>query len=132
MEDDISLETDEEISDDLDKSEIITEPNIQSDDIDSIEDLVEEEKEVEQNEIIDSEKTDPSDENKDELETILAPTDENLILDLLTTLSTMKPDIVERVLKENVGSDRSLAEIKLSDLHFVIELLKVSNNVEKK
>lgn len=131
IEDDISLETDEEISGDMDKSEIIAEPNIQSDDIDSIEDLVEGEKEVEQNEIIDSEKTDPSGETKDELETILAPKDENQILDLLTTLSTLRPDIVERVLKENVGSDKSLAEIKLSDLHFVIELLKVSNNVEK-
>ncbi|MDA3814425.1 MAG: hypothetical protein PF570_09265 [Candidatus Cloacimonetes bacterium] len=131
MEDDISLEIDEENSDDLDKSEIKAEPNIQPEDIDSIEDLVEEEKEVEQNEIIDSKKTDPSDENKDELETILTPTDENQILDLLTTLSTLKPDIVERVLKENVGADISLSEIKLSDLNFVVELLKVSDNVEK-
>ena len=38
---------------------------------------------------------------------------------------------VEKILKENVGSDTSLAEIKLSDLNSVIELLKVSENVER-
>ncbi|MCD6176933.1 MAG: hypothetical protein J7K29_03745 [Candidatus Cloacimonetes bacterium] len=56
---------------------------------------------------------------------------ENKILNLLIQLSHLKPDTVEKILKENVGSDTSLAEIKLSDLNSVIELLKVSENVER-
>lgn len=58
--------------------------------------------------------------------------DDDHILNLLTDLSKMRPDIVERVLKENVENDASLADIKLSDLHYVVELLKVSENVERK
>lgn len=59
------------------------------------------------------------------------PQNDDHILELLTKLSNLRPDIVERVLKENVGADTSLSEIKLSDLNFVVESLKVSINVEK-
>ncbi len=82
-------------------------------------------------EVINTEEINKSEENKNELETNLEPQDKNPILDLLSNLSKLRPDIVERVLKENVGSDTSISEIKLSDLNFVVELLKVSNNVEK-
>ena len=57
--------------------------------------------------------------------------DENQIMNLLTKLSNLKPDLVEKILKENVGSDASLKEIKLSDLNYVVELLKASENVRK-
>ncbi len=131
LEDDISLEIDEDISDDLKKSETITELNTQTEDSNSIEDLVEKKKEAEQNELIDTEETDQSINNENEFDTIVKSHDDNQILSLLTKLSNIRPDIVERVLKENVGSDTSLADIKLSDLNYVVELLKVSENVER-
>ncbi len=129
LEDDISLEIDENISDDL------NEQDIQTEDVTSIEDIMEKEiKEKgidEQNEIIDTEETIQSENLEDEVKPIVEPQDNNLILELLTELSNMRPDIVERVLKENVGPDASLSEIKLSDLNFVVKLLKVSENVKK-
>ena len=139
LEDDISLEIDENISDDL------NEQDSQTEDVTSIEDTMEKkiegkeikekeikEKEIdEQNETIDTEETIQSANIEDKIEPIVEPTDNNLILELLTELSNMRPDIVERVLKENVGPDTSLSEIKLSDLNFVVKLLKVSENVKK-
>ncbi len=129
LEDDISLEIDENISDDL------NEQDSQTEDVTSIEDIMEkkiEGKEIdEQNEIIDTEEAIQSENLEDKVEPIVEPQDNNLILELLTELSNMRPDIVERVLKENVGPDTSLSEIKLSDLNFVVELLKVSENVKK-
>ena len=81
-----------------------------------------------QNGIIENEiETDPV----DEMDTIRESQTDNHILELLTNLSKMRPDIVDRVLKENIGPEASLAEIKLSDLHYVVELLKVSENVER-
>ena len=123
LEDDISLEIDENISDDL------NEQDSQTEDVTSIEDLME--KKIEEKEIIDTKETIQSENIEDEVEPIVEPQDNNLILELLTELSNMRPDIVERVLKENVGPDTSLSEIKLSDLNFVVELLKVSENVKK-
>lgn len=144
IEDDISLEIDENISDDL------NEQDSQTEDVTSIEDIMEKkiegkeiqgkgikEKEIqgkgidEQNEIIDTEETIQSENIEVKVEPIVEPQDNNLILELLTELSNMRPDIVERVLKENVGPDASLSEIKLSDLNFVVKLLKVSENVKK-
>jgi len=125
LEDDISLEINEDISDDL------NEQDIQTEDGTSIKDLTEEEKQIEQNVVIDTGKTEQPEDNEDDLKPIDEPQSDNHILELLTNLSKLRPDIVERVLKENVGQDASLAEIKLTDLHFVVELLKASNNVEK-
>ena len=124
LEDDISLEIDEEIQKELDvtvKQETKTEEAV------SIEDIMKNNAEG-QNGIIENEiETDPV----DEMDTIRESQTDNHILELLTNLSKMRPDIVDRVLKENIGPEASLAEIKLSDLHYVVELLKVSENVER-
>ncbi|MCF7859291.1 MAG: hypothetical protein K9N07_08225 [Candidatus Cloacimonetes bacterium] len=53
------------------------------------------------------------------------------LVKLLTQLSNFKPEEVEKVLKENVGSDTPFVNISLSDLNYAIELLKVSENVEE-
>ena len=129
--DDISLEIDEDVSEDLEELEIIPEPVTQSEDEKPNEEQVEKKTE-EKNEVIETEEPKESVNIKDELDAIEKSDDDNHILNLLTKLSEMRPDIVERVLKENVGQDRSLSEIKLSDLNFVVELLKASDNVEKK
>ncbi len=131
LEDDISLEIDEDISDDLENSNASSEQDTQTEDVISIEDIGEKKKEVEQNELIDTEETDKSINNENKFDTIVKSHDDNQILNLLTKLSNIRPDIVERVLKENVGADTSLADIKLSDLNYVVELLKVSKNVER-
>ena len=124
LEDDISLEIDEEIQKELDvtvKQETKTEEAV------SIEDIMKNNAEG-QSDIIENEiEIDPV----DEMDTIIEPQTDNHILELLTNLSKMRPDIVDRVLKENIGPEASLAEIKLSDLHYVVELLKVSENVER-
>lgn len=135
IEDDISLEIGEEISADLENGKTVIEPDTIIEDATSIEDImkqkIKETKIDEQNEIIDDEETVSSEKSEAEIEPIIEPQNDNPILELLTKLSKMRPDIVERVLKENVGSDTALSEIKLSDLNYVIELLKVSNNVEE-
>lgn len=110
LEDDISLEIDEDVLDNLGENETLTE---------------------EKEEVIDTKKIEQSEDSEAEIEPIVKPQEKNNVLDLLTKLSKLKPDIVERVLKENVGADTSISEIKLSDLNFVVELLKVSINVEK-
>lgn len=130
LEDDLSLEIDEEVPEGAEKSDTITESKTQSDGDIPFDDLMKKLSEKEK-EVINTEEINKSEENKNELETNLEPQDKNPILDLLSNLSKLRPDIVERVLKENVGSDTSISEIKLSDLNFVVELLKVSENVKK-
>ncbi len=130
LEDDISIDIDEDVSEELEENETKHEPKNNLDDDASFDDLMENLTEKE-NDVVDTEETDKSEESKDELEPVLESQDKNQILNLLTTLSKLRPDIVERVLKENVGPDTSLSEIKLSDLNFVVELLKVSENVKK-
>ena len=85
----------------------------------------------EQNDTIENNKIEPENNFDYNVKPIIESDTDNHILELLTSLSKMRPDIVDRVLKENIGSEASLAEIKLSDLHYVVELLKVSENVEK-
>ena len=135
LEDDISLEIEEDLKEKLEKEEAVIEPDTKIEDEVSIEDNMEKEtieKDIEElNEIIDTEETDRSEDIKDKIEPIVKPQDKNKILELLTELSNLRPDIVDRVLKENVGSDTPLAEIKLTDLNFVVELLKASENVKK-
>ena len=124
LEDDISLEIDEEIQE---KPEVTIEPETKHEEAVSIEDIMKNKAEG-QDGIIETEiESNPV----DELDTIIEPQTDNHILELLTNLSKMRPDIVDRVLKENMGPEASLAEIKLSDLHYVVELLKVSENVER-
>ena len=130
LEDDLSLEIDEDVSKDLEETETIPEPKTQSEDNKSFDDLMKnlpEEKE----DVIDTKETEQSEDSEDKLDSDIELQGKNPILDLLTNLSNLRPDIVERVLKENVGTATSLSEIKLSDLNFVVELLKVSINVEK-
>ena len=126
LEDDISLEINDMIPDEIEKAEAAMESDTSTEDVTSIEEIMKK-KTDDQNEIIENEENEPA--NK--LETEIDSQDDNHILELLTSLSKMRPDIVERVLKENIGSDASLAEIKLSDLYYVVELLKVSENVER-
>ena len=124
LEDDISLEIDEEIQKEPD---VTVEPESKTEEAVSIEDIMKNNAEG-QSDIIENEiEIDPV----DEMDTIIEPQTDNHILELLTNLSKMRPDIVDRVLKENIGPEASLAEIKLSDLHYVVELLKVSENVER-
>ena len=130
LEDDLSLEIDEDISEEQEDLEITPEPKAKPNDDTSFDDLMENLTEKE-NEVGDTEKIEQSEDSEAEIEPIVKPQEENKILELLTKLSKLRPDIVERVLKENVGTDTSISEIKLSDLNFVVELLKVSNNAEK-
>lgn len=153
IEDDISLD-DDQILDNNKKSEIdsmiesddpTTSYNdefdpIENDDVTSIEDIVGEKSEEKVPDVDTAEDNDENEleidnVNKSESEDEVNPEGEtktdNHILNLLTDLAKVRPDIVDRVLKENMGADATLADIKLSDLHYVVELLKVSENVEK-
>ena len=129
-EDDLSLEIDEEITQGTEKTDTITESKTKSDGDVPFDELMKKLSDKEK-EVIDTEETEQSENSEQKSDYKMEPQDKNPILDLLTNLSNLRPDIVERVLKENIGQDTSISEIKLSDLNFVVELLKVSNNVEK-
>ncbi|MDP8268408.1 MAG: hypothetical protein P9L97_06750 [Candidatus Tenebribacter davisii] len=129
LEDDISLEIEEDFNLEPDKPEVTMEELERPDEFRSIEELLE--NKIEENSQLDNVSGEPEQLiEKEELEILIKPQDENKIQSLLVSLSKIRPDIVERVLKENVGADTPFTEIKLSDLNYVIELLKVSENVE--
>jgi len=115
MKDDISLDIDEDFFDDKKKNEL--EPDVQTENIDSIEYVMKMKK---------ADSTEQSIEDFSSTDNTITPPSDNNILNLLNALSKIKPDIIERILKENVGQDASLSEIKLSDLNYVVELLKIS------
>jgi hypothetical protein len=87
--------------------------------------------EIKEEDVIDSKETEQAENVEEKLGTDMEHQNKNQILEILTSLSNLKPEIVEKVLKENVGSDTSISGIKLSDLNFVVELLKAPENVKK-
>ena len=54
------------------------------------------------------------------------------VLEVLNQIKELDPNALNEVLIENLGEDRTLDEIKLSDIHNAIELLKSDNKIEDK
>ncbi len=131
MEDDLSLETNEEILLEPGTPDTLFELDTKEEETISIEDIIEKNKKLEEKKDVIKDTVDQLAENDIKIQDAVKPDTENKILKLFTKLSQIRPDIVERVLKENVGFDTPLADIKLSDLNYVVELLSVSENVEK-
>jgi len=131
VEDDLSLENNDEILLEPGKPDTLFELDTNEEEIISIEDIIEKNKNLDENENEKDDSVDQPPENDIIISDTVKPETENKVLSLFTKLSHIRPDIVERVLKENVGVDTPLAEIKLSDLNYVVELLTISENVEK-
>ena len=53
------------------------------------------------------------------------------VLDLLKDLKNVDAESLNKILIENLGEDRTLDEVKLSDVHYALELLKNTDETEE-